>query len=292
MENKQKLSNLVFLLSIILVFIPYCTSAQPTGKYVKEGLPDNYGICLIADGKVTGARTDAPFAMHSVMKFPQAIYVAEYLKKQKTSLHETVKVRKADLMQDTWSPMLMMFDNERQFSYAELLELSLSQSDNNACDILFRQFGGPKSVEEYLKKLGFNDIHIKWSEREMGVNPVCSADNNCSPKGMARLFEWFYQEKDQDEYLCFVWNTMANCKTGSSRLASIIPEGSVFVHKTGTGFPSKDMRQDRNDVGIIISPDGTYQIIAVFVPQSMREEDVSTIGEKYIMSSSSARKGN
>ena len=63
---------------------------------------------------------------------------------------------------------------------------------------------------------------------------------------------------------------------------SIIPQGSVFVHKTGTGFPSKDKRQDRNDAGVIIMPDGTYQVIAVFAPQSVKEDDVATVGKKYI----------
>ena len=70
---------------------------------------------------------------------------------------------------------------------------------------------------------------------------------------------------------------MANCQTGTERISSIIPEGSVCVHKTGTGFPSKDKKQDRNDVGVIILPNGTHQVIAVFAPQSTKESDVATI---------------
>lgn len=268
--------------SVLLMLFPIRLSAQETDGAYLETVSEDYGACVYADGKSTGIRMEEPFAMHSVMKFPQAIYVAECLQKRKGSLNETVKVSKADLMQETWSPMLKTFDKERDFSYAELLELSLVQSDNNACDILFKLFGGPEKVEQYLCQIGFTDIHVKWTEREMNIYPKRSSDNSCTPLGMARLFEWFYHHKEQNEHLHFVWDTMAACQTGSARLASIIPEGSVFIHKTGTGFPSKDKRQDRNDVGIIIMPDGTYQIVAVFAPQSTKESDVADIGKKYI----------
>ncbi len=185
-------------------------------------------------------------------------------------------------MQNTWSPMLRMFDGQRDFSYAELLRLSLAESDNNACDILFSRFGGPKKVEEFLRQLGLADIHIQWTEQEMTTEPMRSADNNCTPKDLARLLDWLYHHQGQNEYLRFVWQTMAACQTGAERIASIIPAGAVFVHKTGTGFPSKDKRQDRNDAGVIIMPDGTYQVIAVFAPQSEKEEDVAKMGKKFV----------
>lgn len=248
----------------------------------QDRLTDNYGACLYVDGEATGVRTDEPFAMHSLMKFPQAIFVAACLKQRSIPLHETLAVKKEELVQSTWSPMLKMFDRERDFSYAELLELSLAQSDNNACDLLFRRFGGPEKVEEYLQALGFTEIHLRWTEREMGLHPQRSADNNCTPKGLARLFDWFYHHKEQDEYFRFVWDTMSACQTGAERITSVIPKGAVFVHKTGTGFPTQEHRQDRNDAGVLIMPDGTYRILAVFVPHCLKEADVATIGHKLI----------
>ncbi|MGN1263214.1 MAG: serine hydrolase, partial [Prevotella sp.] len=194
----------------------------------------------------------------------------------------SVLVCKDSLDADTWSPMLKMFDKEKDFSFAELLQLSLQQSDNNSCDILFKRFGGPEKVEDYLHKIGFTNIHIRWTEHEIGMSPSRSADNNCTPKDLAYLFEWFYHHKERNEYLLFVWNTMASCHTGTERISSIIPKDAIFVHKTGTGFPSKDKRADRNDAGIIIMPDGSYQIIAIFAPQSMKENDLAIIGKRFI----------
>ena len=269
--------------SIPLMCIPQAICAQSTCLNDDEEHLSNHGACICCEGTATGIRIDQPFAMHSIMKFPQAIYVAECLKNNNIALSNTITVRKEELMQYTWSPMLQMFSSEKDFSYAELLELSLAQSDNNACDILFKQLGGPDKVEDYLHKLGFTGIHIKWTEREMGINPCRAADNNCTPKDMARLAEWLYLNKEQNEYLRFVYETMANCKTGAERISSVIPEGSTFVHKTGTGFPSKDKVQDRNDVGIILLPDGQHVCIAVFVPDARQERDVATIAQECLM---------
>ena len=111
------------------------------------------------------------YEMNSVMKFPQAIYVAHYLDSCGIGLDQRVTVKKQDLEQNTWSPMLKMIDEEREFSYGELLALSLQQSDNNACDLLFKLCGGPKDVQNYLQNLGFKDIRLKWTEKQMHSKP-------------------------------------------------------------------------------------------------------------------------
>ncbi len=250
----------------------------PSPGYIANG----YGVCVIKDGKPMGARINDTFAMHSIVKFPQALYVAMCMDSIGISLNETMEIRKDELMPDTWSPMLRMIDGAKQFTYAELLQLSLAQSDNNACDILFQRFGGPEKVTDFIHQLGFNGIHIKWTERQMGADPKRSADNCCTPCDMARLFEWLVSNKDRSDNLRFVWQTMASCETGGERIASIIPQGSTFVHKTGTGFPSDDQCQDRNDAGVVVMPDGTCQPIAVFVPQSRNDAEVASIGQRYL----------
>jgi beta-lactamase class A len=76
------------------------------------------------------------------MKFPQALYVADFLIRSNFDLNTEVIVRKDELLQDTWSPMVKAFEGEKAFTYSELLALSLQQSDNNACDILFEHHIG------------------------------------------------------------------------------------------------------------------------------------------------------
>jgi beta-lactamase class A len=234
------------------------------------------------DGSVSGIKENERFAMHSVMKFPQALYVADYLSRKGLDLYDTIVVNKADLMQDTWSPMMKQFEGKKAFSYAELLELSLGQSDNNACELLFKYCGKPKAVEEYMRGLGFHDINIRMTEEQLQKNPTKAIENSSTPDEMARLFEWFYQHKDDNKYLTFIWKAMADCSTGLKRIPAAIPANARIVHKTGTGFPSPEGVQDMNDAGIILMPDGSHTIIAVFTTHSPSEEVIADIARQLL----------
>ena len=46
----------------------------------------SYGACIMRNGSIVGINENEPFAMHSVMKFPQALYVADYLSRKGLSL--------------------------------------------------------------------------------------------------------------------------------------------------------------------------------------------------------------
>ena len=237
----------------------------------------SYGTCIMRNGSIVGFNENERFAMHSVMKFPQALYVADYLTRNGLELDDTIVVDKAELMQDTWSPMLKRFEGKKAFSYAELLELSLGQSDNNASELLFKFCGKPKAVEKYIRKLGFHDIHIRMTEEQMHKNPAKAIENSSTPAEMVRLFEWFYHHKDDNRYLTFIWKAMADCSTGLKRIPAAISADARIVHKTGTGFPSAEGLQDMNDAGIILMLDGSHAIIAVFTTNSSSEAVIANI---------------
>ena len=100
---------------------------------------------------------------------------------------------------------------------------------------------------------------------------------------MTRLLEWFYLHRNDNKNLSFIWNTMADCNTGKQRIAAVLPKGGKLIHKTGSGFPSSDGRQDRNDVGIVLLPDGSHLSIAIFLPHSKKEKEVAEIAEQCLM---------
>lgn len=274
----RKIVTLVYAL-----IVTSCLAQNPVSDSTRISRePKSYGACIMRDGSVSGINENEHFAMHSVMKFPQALYVADYLSRKGLSLNDTIVVNKADLMQDTWSPMLKEFEGVKAFSYAELLELSLGQSDNNACDLLFKYCGKPQAVENYMRGLGFHDINIRMTEEQLQKNPTKAIENSSTPDEMARLFEWFYQHKDDNQYLTFIWKTMANCSTGQKRIPAAIPTDARIVHKTGTGFPSPEGVQDMNDAGIILMPDGSHTIIAVFTTHSPSEEVIADIARQLL----------
>ena len=270
-------NNMRKILTIVYALVATSCLAQ-------EPISDStsYGACFMRNGSIVGINENERFAMHSVMKFPQALYVADYLSRKGLSLEDTIVVDKEDLMQDTWSPMLKRFEGKGAFSYGELLELSLGQSDNNASELLFKHCGKPKAVEKYMRRLGFYDIHVRMTEEQMHKKPTKAIENISTPAEMVCLFEWFYQHKDDSQYLTFIWKAMANCSTGLKRIPSAIPADARIVHKTGTGLPSAEGLQDMNDAGIILMPDGSHAIIAVFTTHSPSEAVIANIARQLL----------
>ena len=93
MKNKKIL--IIFL--ALASFISVDAQNEVVGGYVKKG------------GTESGINATNRFPMYSVMKFPQALYVADFLIKNNIKLNTEVIVRKENLMLDTWSPMLKTF---------------------------------------------------------------------------------------------------------------------------------------------------------------------------------------
>ena len=265
----------IVTLACVLV-VTSCCAQEPISDNT------NYGACIKRDGSIVGINENERFAIHSVMKFPQALHVADYLSRKGLDLDDTIVVDKANLMQDTWSPMLKLVEGKKAFSYAELLELSLGQSDNNASELLFKFCGEAKAVEKYMRKLGFRNIHVRMTEEQMHKNPAKAIENSATPAEMVRLFEWFYQHKDDNQYLTFIWKAMADCSTGLKRIPAAIPADAHIVHKTGTGFPLPEGLQDMNDAGIILMPDGSHAIIAVFATHSPSEAVIANIARQLL----------
>ena len=108
------------------------------------------------------------------------------------------------------------------------------------------------------------------------------AQQNIERYGACMMQEWFFRHKNDNQYLDFIWKTMANCSTGQKRIPAAISEFSSIIHKTGTGFPSPDGTQDMNDAGIIIMPDGSHAIIAIFVTNSTSEAEVANIAKQLL----------
>ena len=88
-----------------------------------------------------------------------------------------------------------------------------------------------------MRKLGLRDIHIRMTEEQMHKNPAKAIENSSTPAEMVRLFECFCHHKDDNQYLTFIWNVMADCSTGLKRISAAIPADARIVHKTGTRYP-------------------------------------------------------
>ena len=244
---------------------------------------EEIGACVKKGGMTSGINATRRFPMYSVMKFPQALYVADFLTRNNIDLNTEVLVRKEELLQDTWSPMLNTFEDQRIFTYSELLALSLQQSDNNACDILFERCGGPRAVDKYLRDLGFKDIRIQKTEKQMHDTPALSEQNWCTPQSMVTLLEWFIAHHNDNELLRYIWKLMAECQTGGDRLPAAVPNSAKVVHKTGTGYPlPSGLPSGICDVGIIILDNGQQLPIAVFITNPSSQSRISDVAKQLL----------
>ncbi len=133
-----------------------------------------------------------------------------------------------------------------------------------------------------MRKPGFHDIHVRMTEEQMHKYPVKAIENSSTPAEMVRLFEWFYYHKDDNQYLTFIWKAMADCSTGLKRIPATIPADARIVHKTGTGFLSAEGLQDMNDAGVILMPDGSHAIIAVFTMLSPSEAVIANLARQLL----------
>lgn len=241
------------------------------------------GGCVKIYGMASGINATSRFPMYSVMKFPQALYVADFLIRNNIQLNTEVMVRKDKLIQDTWSPMLKTFENQSTFTYSELLALSLQQSDNNACDILFEQCGCPRKVEKYIQDLGFKDIHIQKTEKQMHAKPALSNKNWCTPQAMVELLDWFITHHNDNEALRFIWKLMEECQTGKDRLPAAVPNTAKVVHKTGTGYPLPSGQPSGIcDVGVIILDNGQQFPIAVYITNPSSQSKIVDVAKQLL----------
>jgi beta-lactamase class A len=157
----------------------------------------------------------------------------------------------------------------------EILRYTVSLSDNNGCDILFRLIGGPSVVNEYVHGLGIADMAIVATEEEMHAASGVQFNNWSSPVAMAQLLEAFHTggilSEESREYL---WSLMVGAVTGRGRLKSNLPEGTTVAHKSGSsGTNDKGIAAATNDVGLIALPDGREVIVVVFVSNSTANEE-------------------
>jgi len=216
------------------------------------------------------------YPMQSVYKFPLALAVLSNVDKGMFSLEQSIHITKGDLLPNTWSPLRERYPQGNvSITLSELLAYTVSESDNNGCDILFRLMGGPKTVEQYIHSLGVTDIAIATTEEEMHRAWEVQYRNWSSPTAMGQLLSLFYHDKilsmKSKEYL---WQLMVNTKTGPGRLKGLLPKGAIVAHKTGSsGANENGIAAATNDVGIVSLPSGKHVAIAVFVSNCTAEEE-------------------
>ncbi len=279
--NRINLYIKIMLLCSLCFAVAACSHEKPRyseletelNEYV-AGKDARIGIAIIIDGTDTIAvNGNKEFPMMSVFKFPIALAIAQWIDSNGMTTSDTVRVRKDELMENTYSPMLKKYGcDDMSITYEDLLAWSLTESDNNASDILMEKLGGAEGTMKILKEMGIpEDIIIGATERDMYGNEYQSYLNRSTPLAMAELFDRFFVSmREQSDTFWYISSLLQQCHTGKNRLASPLEtEDAVLGHKTGTGFTLSNGRlMAVNDCGYVVMPDRRHYAIAVYIADS------------------------
>ena len=193
------------------------------------------------------------------------------IEREKLSLDDKIVATETMISRTTYTPMLKRYTKTPfKISVAELMKYMVSESDNNATDILLSYVGGISEVQKYLNILGFNDIGLFADEKMMEADIQNQYLNKATPLDVISLMKTVREGKilstDRVEFLD---NILIETTTGEDKIKAGLPKGTIFGHKTGMSSRKPDgVRIAENDAGFVILPDGKTYYIAVFVTES------------------------
>lgn len=226
------------------------------------------GVAINAGDDVVRLNNEYHYPMQSVYKFPLALAILKKVDEGTLSLEQKIHISRPEIHKDTWSPMREEYPKGTlDLSVAELLRYSVSMSDNNACDVLFRVAGGPASVNRYIHSIGIQEIQIAATEHEMHQSWPVQYTNWCTPAAMNEILTGFQAGK----YLsasgtAFLLKLMTESSNSDKRIKGLLPASVRVAHKTGSSGTNKSgLTAATNDAGIISLPDGRQIFITVFV---------------------------
>ena len=217
--------------------------------------------------------------MLSVFKFHIALAVLHEVDEGKLNLDQKIFIKKAELLENTWSPIRKKFpEGNIEISLGELIKYTVAQSDNNGCDILLRLIGGTETVQKFIHSKGIKDFQIKADEEKMHQGYEFMYLNWTTTNDSNLLLKKFYEGKIISKtFTDFLIQTMLETNTGTNKIVAQLPAGTWVAHKTGSsGKDQKGMTIAENDIGIIALSNGKKYALSVLISDSMENEQVNT----------------
>nr|AIA18179.1 ClassA_beta_lactamase [uncultured bacterium] len=220
-------------------------------------------VIHVESGRTVSIHGDIQLPLYSVFKLPLAVAVLKDVEEKRLQLDHKVVTSPTEIVPgsqentDLWRKPI-----ER--TVAELLELSISRSDNTSADKLLKLVGGPEAVTNRMRSLGFPNfmIHSSVSEYVKDRSKVNTGTASELGRLLVELQQGHVLQKPQ---LSVLLGFMERATTGNHRLRGLLPAGTLVADKTGTG----EAGVATNDVGLITLPNGGGHLaIAVLIKAS------------------------
>jgi beta-lactamase class A len=274
---------ITFTAIIIAIFPQYAAASDPLQSALERIALSSRGTVGIAvsamnESKILTVNDTVRFPMQSTYKFHLALAVLHRVDSGKIDLSQKIFMRSEDLLPNTWSPLREKYPGGNVLlPLSEIIHYTVSISDNNGCDILFRLVGGTGEVHRYIQSFGIKNISIAATEEEMHREWGIQYTNWTAPSETVRLLKLFHSgnilTKNNTDFLRTI---MIESPTGKNRLKGLLPANAVVAHKTGSsGRNDAGITGAVNDIGIIMLPNGRWVAIAVYIKDSPDPDEVS-----------------
>lgn len=274
--------TLILLLFSLQIHAQSMDSLRTNLEKIVQSKDALVGIAITGIDKqdTLGVNADHHLPMQSVFKVPIAIVMLSEIDKGNFELDQEIKITKKDMTPEIWSPIREKYPKGVTLTIREILEYTLTLSDNIGCDVILKLLGGPQVVERYFTNMGFSDISIKINEKTMQSDWESQFRNWATPREINKILQTFYvNEKNllSLEQYDFLWSTMISTNTGLNQLKGQLPKHTVVAHKTGSSGTHKKtgITAALNDVGVILLPNGEYFVISVFVTNSKENQETN-----------------
>ncbi len=269
----------IIVLALVLLYpqsaknnIPYTEMLTDTISQIVSKYPGEIGVAVIIDNTDTvTVNNKSIYPMMSVFKVHQALAICNDFDIKGLSLDSSISIRRDELNPETWSPMLKEHSEPViTLSVRDLLRYTLTQSDNNASNLMFERLVDVARTDSFIATLiPRSSFQITYTEADMQKDLTKAYSNLTSPLGAAILINRLFTDSlVSKENQRFIMNTLGECTTGKDRIAAPLlgMKDITIAHKTGSGYTTEDgILVAHNDVAYISLPNGTRYTLAVFV---------------------------
>lgn len=258
-------------------------------------------------GEMWAWNGDKAFPMQSVFKAPLAAAVLAEVDLGHVSLDETITLTEADIS-PAHSPVADAWPQVATYTVRDLLERTVSDSDNTAADVLMRRIGGPGAVTAWMRSRGIKEIRIDRYERELQPEmfgmasfrvawkgwPAFEAARNSVPESVRRAATARYLADPRDtitasgaltflrmltlgelvskQNTALLLKMMGETRFGPNRLADGLPRDATLAHKSGASASDLGLTAVVNDIGIVTLRDGRQYAVVVFLSATPQDE--------------------
>jgi beta-lactamase class A len=258
---------------VLAVLAAPALAQQPLQQHIRNIAADAHGkvsvACSLADTPLNcDLNPGAHSPMQSVFKLPLALTILHQVEEGKFALDQQVPFRTSDLiLPKPHSPLQDKYPNAGvDVPLRDLLQMTVTFSDNTAADMLLRLAGGTKVIDDYVASLGVTGFHLRDDERALHRQHDLQYRNWFEPRGAVQLLRRISDRSPLTaEHTALLLGWMSS---PSGRLEADLPSGTNVFHKSGSSDVENGIAAATNDIGLIALPDGRHLAIAVFVTNS------------------------